>query len=101
MGFHKMKSFLLLLIVAFACCTQVDSKECKKDTTLCTKYVLDGEVSRGCYRGTGKSEGCISRGNTTECFCSSDLCNSSSHHGSQGLLIVGAMALASSLLFRK
>merc|ERR1711929_40720 len=90
------------------CYLQFDGKEaqefgCKESATLCTKIVRDGEVTKGCYTGKKpRTEECIvsAKANTTECFCSGDLCNSSTRSTGLNSAILALTSILATVVFR-
>lgn len=52
--------------------------ECRGGEEFCNKIVLNGDITRGCYKEEEHEDhqvGCRTSGATTSCFCDTDGCN--------------------------
>jgi len=55
---------------------EIQQIACEKQVDYCLKIVLDGELTRSCAYDEPRTVDCQSFGDTTKCYCQSDLCNS-------------------------
>merc|ERR1712026_475829 len=56
---------------------EFEVRKCKENQNVCIKTILDGEITRSCYKlGSSDEVGCKVAGSTVKCYCDGNYCNS-------------------------